>query len=393
MPPVVQVVTGSNAEVYSVHVVDIRSDTVSKPTPAMRQAMAIAEVGDDVMGEDPTVRELERRAAAMLGKESAIFVPSGTMANLIAIMVHCNQRGSEFIAGHESHIFLYEQGGSASLAGAQCSLVTNNSDGTFDLDEVRKRIRVNTDFHETFTSLILVENTHNMCGGQVIPLSWLDQLHSITSLHNIPIHMDGARLMNAVMQSKVPASRIVRDMTSVSFCLSKSLGCPMGSMLCGSDKFISHARRIRKLLGGGLRQSGIVAAAGLVAFDEMIDRLQIDHDNTYKIAKGIHCLQSELIRVDLDKVQTNILMVHVADERMSADDFSKRLATVKETDTVKVIVKVSVRHAKCVRIVLHWEIDENDVEKAIEKIYMVVKEFESNYISRKMQRLCIASTK
>lgn len=391
MPSVVQVVTGSNAEEYSVQVIDVRSDTVSKPTPAMRQAIAIAEVGDDVMGEDPTVRELERRAAEMLGKESAIFVPSGTMANLIAIMVHCNQRGSEFIAGHKSHIFLYEQGGSVSLAGAQCSLITNNSDGTFDLDEVRKRIRVNTDFHETITSLILVENTHNMCGGRVIPLSWLDQLYSITSLHNIPIHMDGARIMNAAIQSKVPASRIVRDMASVFFCLSKGLGCPIGSLLCGSDKFISHARRIRKLLGGGLRQSGVLAATGLVAFDEMIDRLQIDHDNTYKIAKEIHCLQSELIRVDLDRVQTNILMVHVVDERMTADDFSKRLATVKETDTVKVIVKVSVRHAKCVRIVLHWEIDDNDVQKTIEKIYMVVKEFESNSV-RKMQSLCIGST-
>ncbi|KAK5638405.1 hypothetical protein RI129_012700 [Pyrocoelia pectoralis] len=379
MPPVVQVVIGNNEEEYNVQIVDIRSDTVSKPTPAMRQAIAVAEVGDDVMGEDPTVRGLEKRTAAMLGKESAIFVPSGTMANLIAIMVHCSQRGSEFITGHKSHIFLYEQGGSASLAGAQCSLVANKADGTFDLDEVRKRIRVNTDVHQPSTSLIVVENTHNMCGGQVLPLSWLDELHTIASQHDIPIHMDGARLMNAVIQSKVPASRIVRDMTSVCFCLSKGLGCPIGSILCGTKKFITQARRIRKLLGGGLRQSGIVAAAGLVAIDEMIDR--------------IHCLKSELVRVDLNKVQTNILMVRTEDDRMSAEDFAKRLATIKENDSVKVIVKVSIRHEKCIRIVLHWEIDDNDVEKAIEKIYMVIKEFESKPLNRKVQTACVSCIK
>ncbi|KAF5281310.1 hypothetical protein FQR65_LT14771 [Abscondita terminalis] len=373
MPPVVQVVTHNAID--DVHVVDLRSDTVSKPTPAMRKAMAIAEVGDDVMGEDPTVQKLEARAAAILGKEAAVFVPSGTMANLIAIMVHCHQRGSEFIAGHTSHIFLYEQGGSAALAGAQCALVTNKSDGTFCMDEVRERIRVGPDFHETFTSLITVENTHNMCGGQVLPISWLDELAALANSHKIPIHMDGARLMNAVVQSEVPASRIVRDMASVCFCLSKGLGCPIGSLLCGSDEFIVKARRVRKMLGGGLRQCGIIAAAGLVALDEMIERLQTDHVHMYAIAKAIDDLNMDIIRVDLKMVKTNIAMVRLDRSRVTAQTFLKRLSTVKDTDEVKVIVKASFRNEGCVRLVLHWEITEDDVNKAIQKIVLVAHEF------------------
>ncbi|KAK4878192.1 hypothetical protein RN001_010698 [Aquatica leii] len=376
MPPVVQVIT--HGDINEVHVVDLRSDTVSKPTPAMRKAMAVAEVGDDVMGEDPTVQKLEAKAAGILGKEAAVFVPSGTMANLIAIMVHCNQRGSEFIAGHTSHIFLFEQGGSAALAGAQCALVANKNDGTFCLDEVRERIRVGPDFHETFTSLITIENTHNMCGGQVLPLTWLDELAQLANSHNIPIHMDGARLMNAVVQSKVPASRIVRDMASVCFCLSKGLGCPIGSLLCGTKTFITKARRTRKMLGGGLRQCGIIAAAGLIALEQMVERLQIDHEHMYTIAKAIDDLDSDLIRVDLKMVKTNIAMVRLDRTRVTADAFLKRLATVKDTDSVKVIVKGSYRNDGCIRLVLHWEVTDDDVNKAIEKILLVAHEFNNS---------------
>ncbi|KAF5287026.1 hypothetical protein FQA39_LY16140 [Lamprigera yunnana] len=379
MPPVVEVITHN--EINDVQVIDLRSDTVTKPTPGMRNAMAVAEVGDDVMGEDPTVKKLEERSAEILGKEAAVFVPSGTMANLIAIMVHCNQRGSEFIAGHNSHVFLFEQGGSAALAGAQCALVANKSDGTFCLDEVREKIRVGPDVHETFTSLITIENTHNMCGGQVLPLSWLDELASLATKHNIPIHMDGARLMNAVVKTKVPANRIVRDMSSVCFCLSKGLGCPIGSLLCGTQTFVAKARRVRKMLGGGLRQSGIVAAAGLVALDEMIDRLEIDHNHMYMIAKAIHELDSDLIQVNLNTVQTNIAIVCIDSTKISSQAFVDRLATVKDTDNVKVIVKGSVRNGSSIRLVLHWNISNDYVHKAIEKITLVIKEFDHHFSS------------
>ncbi|KAB0790350.1 hypothetical protein PPYR_13346 [Photinus pyralis] len=359
------------------HVVDVRTDTITKPTAAMRTAMAVAEVGDSVFGEDPTVNELERRCADLLGKEDAVYLPSGTMCNLIAIMVHCNKRGVEFIAGDKSHTHLFEQGGPAVLAGVQCSLIPNNPDGTFSLQEVESRIRINTDYHEPSTALIIVENTQNMCGGRVLPLEWLDSLAKIAANYGVPIHMDGARLMHAVVQSKISAKRIARDMDSVFFCLSKGLGCPMGSVLCGNKGFIHQAKRFRKMLGGGVRQVGILAAAGLVALDEMIDRLQIDHDHAYQIAKAIDDLDSDIIRVDLESVQTNIVIIHLDKRTITAKTFLEKLATVSETDDIKVSVKASAFNVSRVRLVLHWAITNHDVAEAIRKIRLVIKKIHS----------------
>ncbi|XP_057659129.1 uncharacterized protein LOC130895682 isoform X2 [Diorhabda carinulata] len=357
-----------------VKIVDLRTDTISRPTTEMREAMYGAEVGDDVYGEDPTVTELERRSAELLGKDDAIFVVSGTMANLIAMMAHCSHRGSEIIAGDKSHTFRLEQGGASQLAGIQTSTIKTKDDGTFDLDELRNMIRKNPDIHEPITSLILVENTHNLCGGRVVPLEWLEKVNGIAAEHGIPIHMDGARMMNAAVHLKVTPRRIVRDVDSVCFCLSKGLGCPIGSILAGSADFITKARRIRKVLGGGWRQAGIIAAAGLVALETMIDRLKIDHENAYKIAKAISDLNSRILHVDLDKVQTNIIMLKYTHPTKTAGDFLRRLSEVKASDPVKVSVRVMGRGF--IRIVTYWELDNESIDLAIKKIIYVIREFE-----------------
>ncbi|XP_022906668.2 uncharacterized protein [Onthophagus taurus] len=357
-------------------VVDLRSDTISKPTQAMRDAMYLAPVGDDVYGEDPTVNLLIQKACELLGKEDGILVPSGTMANLIAIMVHCRERGSELICGDNSHTFKFEQGGPAQIAGVQQALVKNLDDGTFCLEEMKSKIRVDPDCHEPTTSLIIVENTHNICGGKVLPLSWLDELTSISKSYKIPVHMDGARIMNAAVALNVPVNRIVKDIDTVCFCLSKGLGAPIGSLLLGSTQFIQRATRVRKALGGGMRQSGIIAAAGLVALDSMIGRLKIDHDRTLKIARAISDFQSDLFKVDLKSVQTNILMVYLDAKRVTVSEFLKRLYEVKDADEVKVHLRATTLNSNSARFVLYWEITEKDVDLAIGKLKLVVKEFE-----------------
>ncbi|KAJ3645990.1 hypothetical protein Zmor_023604 [Zophobas morio] len=367
-----------NGEINSsaVHVVDLRSDTISKPTPEMREAMANAVVGDDVFGEDPTVAELERRSAELLGKEDALFVCSGTMANLIAIMVHCSHRGSEIISGDNGHTFRFEQGGPAQIAGVQTSLLKNNDDGTFNLDELRDSIRKNPDCHEPYTSLVILENTHNMCGGKVLPLNWIEKVRNLTKEYNLPVHMDGARVMNAAVYLKVPVERVVRDVDTVCFCLSKGLGAPIGSVLAGSKAFIDKSRRMRKVLGGGWRQAGVIAAAGLVALDKMIDRLQVDHDHIMQIAKAVDNLKSDIFKVDLPSVHTNILMMYIDRSKVAVKEVIYRFAKVFKTDIVKVSVRASSIRPDCIRFVTYWQITDEDIRDTIDRITFVIKEFE-----------------
>ena len=265
--------------------IDLRSDTFTLPSTEMRQAMAEAELGDDVFGEDPTVNRLQERAAEMLGKEASLFVSSGTQGNLTALLSHC-KRGDEIIAGEDSHTVIFEVGGAWTLGGFGLRTVRNDVRGCLDLNEVRARIRREDD-HQPGTGLICIENTHNRCGGAALSEEDLASVRALADEHGLPVHMDGARIFNAAVALGMPASRLTAYADSVSFCLSKGLGAPVGSLVCGSKDFVRRAHRWRKMLGGGMRQAGVLAAAGLWALDNMVERLAEDHENAQVLAKGL----------------------------------------------------------------------------------------------------------
>ncbi len=289
--------------------VDLRSDTVTKPTHAMREAMSRAEVGDDVYGEDPTVNQLEELAAERMGKEAALFVPAGTMGNATAILVHC-RRGDEVLAGDRAHIYLYEVGGAARLNGSPVRAIPTLPDGTLHREKLAASF-FGDDVHEARTGLLCLEDTHNMCGGRVIPPETLRELAAPARARNLPVHMDGARIFNAAIALGVPVSVLAAEVDSVMFCLSKGLSAPVGSLLVGSSDFIAEARRIRKLLGGGMRQAGILAAAGIVALNEMVERLAEDHTNARTLAEGLANISG--IAVDPSTVESNMVFFGAAD--------------------------------------------------------------------------------
>ena len=341
--------------------IDLRSDTVTQPTPSMRQAMAQAEVGDDVFGEDPNVNQLEKSAAEKLGKESALFVPSGTMANLISLLSHC-QRGDEVILGDQSHIFLNEVGGLSALAGAHPKILKNNPDGTLPLDELENAIR-HDEIHYPPTSLIALENTHNYCMGSPLTPDYMDRISKIAQNHSLPIHLDGARVFNAAVALKVDVKRLVGKVDSVMFCLSKGLSAPVGSLLCGTDKFILKARKMRKMVGGGMRQAGHLAAAGRIALEELVDRLQEDHQRTQTMARELAGM--EAIEVDPNLVHTNILFFKLKTDNISSDKFLRHM-----TDHHILILMID---PGVFRIVLHREIDDDQVATALKVIRDVLQ--------------------
>lgn len=292
--------------------IDLRSDTVSRPGPEMRRAMYDAEVGDDVFGDDPTVNRLEELAAGVAGKQAALFVPSGTMANLIALLTH-TRPGDEIILGDESHIFNYEVGGSARIAHVQAHALPNNADGALDGAQVAAAVR-GANIHAPVDSLLCLENTHNRCGGAALPVAVMDALAGVAHGAGMRVHLDGARLFNAQVALGQPASRIARDCDSVSFCLSKGLGCPVGSMLCGTTEFVEQARRHRKMLGGGMRQVGVLAAAGLYAIEHNIARLAEDHANARTLADGLRQFDAFVPNTP----QTNIVVAEVVRGSLAA---------------------------------------------------------------------------
>ncbi len=288
-------------------VVDLRSDTVTHPTPEMRRAMAEAEVGDDVYGEDPTLNRLEAMAAEMLGKEAAMFVASGTMGNLVSILTHA-QRGDEIIVGDKTHIFRNEAGGASALGGVSYYTVRNDDRGMLDPDEVEEAIRPNN-VHFPRTAMVAIENTHNNCGGAVLTPEDTKAIADVAHRHEIPLHIDGARIFNAAVSLETPVSELVKDADSITFCLSKGLSVPLGSIICGSNEFIERADRWRKMVGGGMRQVGIIAAAGIVALESMVDRLAEDHANARKLSEGLSKIPG--ISIDPDSLPTNIVRFDV----------------------------------------------------------------------------------
>ena len=334
-------------------IIDLRSDTITTPTDAMRQAMSKAQVGDDVFGEDPTVNRLEEMAAQKLGKQAAILVPSGTMANLICVLNHC-QRGDEMILGDQAHIFFYEQGGSAALGGVHPRIVPNQPDGKISPAHIQAAIRAD-DVHLPRTRLIALENTHNRCNGFPLEPEYLDQIRAMADAHGLKIHVDGARIFNAAAALGTDPKELARPADSICFCLSKGLGAPVGSLVCGDADFVKNARRYRKVLGGGMRQAGILAAAGIVALEQMVDRLPEDHANAKYLAEGMSEIPG--IGVNPDMVRTNIVFFAVTRPDMDARAAVSALAQEG--------VKVLASGPRLMRAVTQHLVDRKDMDQAL----------------------------
>ncbi len=341
--------------------IDLRSDTVTRPTPQMRQAMAQSEVGDDVYGEDPTVNRLENMAADLLGKETGLFVPSGTMGNLAAILAHC-QRGDEVILGKQAHTYLFEAGGISALGGIHSCQIPNQPDGTLDLEHVRLAIRPD-DPHCPITRLVALENTHNRCGGTPLTVEYTFALAELAHHYGLQLHIDGARIFNAAVALGIPARQLVESADSVTFCLSKGLCAPVGSVICGSAGFIHRARYMRKQLGGGMRQAGVLAAAGIVALETMIDRLVDDHNRARRLATGLAAIPGLIL--DPGTPQTNMVFLELAEEiGMSSSQVAARLAERN--------VLVGVTGPRRFRLVTHYWIDDNNIEFTIASFRRVI---------------------
>jgi threonine aldolase len=334
--------------------VDLRSDTVTMPTEEMREAIARAELGDDGYGEDATVNQLERLAAAMLGKEAAMLVPSGTMGNLSAMLTYC-ARGSKAFLGSEAHAYVYEAGAATALGGVVMAPIQNSTDGEFNLDQLRDELERPPEPHFSPPALVALENTHNLCAGAAVELSHMAVVTELAHSHSLPVHLDGARIFNAALALETSARQIASFTDSVSFCLSKGLACPIGSLLCGRAEFIAHARRIRQMLGGAMRQAGIIAAAGLVALDAMIDRLAEDHLNARALAEGL----SQIIGIKVRSVKrpTNMVVFDIAGNADAAFTFA---ANLKEQG-----VLVGTRGPTAFRAVTHYGISRADVNRAV----------------------------
>jgi threonine aldolase len=337
------------------NLIDLRSDTVTRPTAGMRQAMALAEVGDDVYGEDPTIGRLEERSAELLGKEATLFVPSGTMANQIALLCHC-ERGDEVLVGEGNHCMLYESGAGSAWAGVSFTVVGRS--GLFDAEQMRAEIKP-AEYHFPRTRLVAIENTHNRAGGRVFPQAQVEAIAASAHASGLAVHLDGARIWNAAAASRRPPAELAAPADTVSACFSKGLGAPVGSILAGPRELISRARRFRKMLGGGMRQAGVLAAAALHALDHHLHRLADDHENALTLARGLSLLDGVLC--DPDQIETNIVNFELAS--------GSALRFVREAAVEG--VRLNAIGPARVRAVTHLGISAADVTSAIDALARV----------------------
>lgn len=341
--------------------IDLRSDTVTLPTAKMRDAINTIELGDDVYSEDPATNQLQEIAAEIVGKEAALLVPSGTMGNLICVLTHC-ARGEEVILGNKSHTFLNEAGGISALGGVPVYTVPNQEDGTIRLGDIASAVR-GDNIHHPRTRLISLENTHNRCNGSPLGPEYIDSVAAFAAVHGIKLHLDGARIFNAAVALGIDVKELTRSADSIIFCLSKGLSAPIGSVVCGTNEFIAEALRIRKMLGGGMRQTGIIAAAGVIALDEMRARLKEDHANARKLAGGIARIPG--LSIDPEVVKTNILYFDLASDHLTADEF----ITGAGLKGLKFLATEPGRF----RMVTHYGIEAGDVDEVLKILAWVMK--------------------
>jgi threonine aldolase len=341
--------------------IDLRSDTITHPTGEMRRAMYEADIGDDVYGEDPTVNALEEMAAQVLNKEAALFTPSGTMSNLLAVLTH-TRPGNEILLGSEAHMFWYEVGGASAVGGVVMRTLPNNKDGQIALNDIEGAIR-GKDVHFPRTALLCLENTHNRCGGAVLTPDYTAAAAGLAHKHGLKVHLDGARIFNAAIALDVPARELTADVDSVCFCLSKGLSAPIGSLLCGTAMFVEEARKWRKMVGGGMRQAGVIAAAGMVALKTMIDRLKEDHDNARRLAEGLARFPG--FAVQRPQIQSNILVFRLSPD-VSATGFIKRLNGCG--------LRIGYRGGQEFRAVTHRMVSASDIDEALAHIETCLQE-------------------
>ena len=343
--------------------IDLRSDTVTLPTNEMKQFIMDSPLGDDVYGEDPSVNLLQKKIAKIFNKESALFVPSGTMANLISVLTHCN-RGDEVILGNKSHIFFYEAGGISAFGGVHSHQINNNDDGTININDIENAIRKKGDDHFPKTKLICLENTHNACYGSPINTDFFSEVKNIAKKHNIPIHLDGARIFNAAIALNKSVDELTKDCDSVSCCLSKGLSAPVGSVILGSKNFISKAKSLRKALGGGMRQAGLIASAGIFSLDHMINRIIDDHSNAKILASKLNLIKN--LEINLNQVQTNIIFIYNRDKTLS----NQNLLLSLEKNNIKIDYKGNSKF----RLVTHSGFRKEDINTVIKIFRKIFKD-------------------
>ncbi|MGQ9683330.1 MAG: low-specificity L-threonine aldolase [Anaerolineae bacterium] len=340
--------------------IDLRSDTVTLPTPRMREAMYRAELGDDVFGEDPTVNRLQELAAERMGKEAGLLVVSGTMGNLVSLLTHC-RRGDEIICGDLAHTFLYEAGGASALGGIHVRTVPNQPNGMLRPEDVEAAVRADN-VHFPRSACLCLENTHNRCGGAALSAAQMHSVAAAARRHGLKVHVDGARIFNAAVALGVPASALAAEADSITFCLSKGLAAPVGAVICGSQAFIAEARRNRKVVGGGMRQAGVIAAAGIVALEEMVERLAEDHAHARLLAEAIAEMPG--LHIDPATVMTDIVIFEVTHPTLTPAIISARLQEHG--------VRINAISATQMRAVTHYGIERADIERAIKALRSVL---------------------